>query len=232
MNNFSIVIPVYNEEGSIFNLIEEIYSIKIIQNKFELIIVNDSSDDNTENILKELQNKFDIIFLNNSSNKGQSYSLLKGIEIATHDTIVTLDGDGQNNPNNIPDLLNIYLTDSELFLVGGIRIKRNDSLIKILSSKLANKIRIFILKDNCSDTGCSLKVFSKKKFMNFPFFDGIHRFLPALFHGYGLKTFFTNVDHRPRIYGYSKYGTFDRMIRGIRDIIKVAKIIKKFKKQM
>ena len=98
---------------------------------------------------------------------------------------------------------------------------------QFLSSKFANSIRSKILKDDCLDTGCSLKVFDKNIFLNFPYFNGIHRFLPALFKGYGYKTYFINVDHRPRKKGKSNYGTIDRLYRGIIDIIKVRKIIKK-----
>ena len=111
-------------------------------------------------------------------------------------------------------------------MVGGIRKKRKDNLLKIFSSRIANIIRKLILNDNCDDTGCSLKVFDKNVFMLFPFFDGMHRFLPALFIGHSKKTFFTNVDHRKRIYGKSKYGTFKRLFGGIRDIIKVKKILR------
>ena len=230
MNYFSIVIPAYNEEKNISKLIKEIYSIKKIENIFELIIVDDCSSDNSFNVLKDLQNKYKIIVIRNEKNNGQSFSLLRGIKAAKFDTIITMDGDGQNNPKNIPDLVDIYFSDKELSLVGGIRKKRNDNFVKILSSKIANKVRSFILKDNCSDTGCSLKIFNKNIFINLPFFDGIHRFLPALFKGYQNKTFFIDVDHRPRKYGYSKYGTIDRLFIGIRDLIKVAKIVKEFKK--
>ena len=227
---FSIVIPAYNEEKNISKLIKEIYSIKKIENIFELIIVDDCSSDNSFNVLKDLQNKYKIIVIRNEKNNGQSFSLLRGIKAAKFDTIITMDGDGQNNPKNIPDLVDIYFSDKELSLVGGIRKKRNDNFVKILSSKIANKVRSFILKDNCPDTGCSLKIFNKNIFINLPFFDGIHRFLPALFKGYQNKTFFIDVDHRPRTYGYSKYGTIDRLFIGIRDLIKVAKIVKEFKK--
>ena len=115
-------------------------------------------------------------------------------------------------------------------MVGGIRFRRKDNLIKIFSSKVANSIRSKILKDNCPDTGCSLKVFDKHVFMQFPFFNGIHRFLPALFKGFGKQTYFINVDHRFRIHGHSKYGTFLRLFRGIKDLIRVAIILKKFKR--
>ena len=126
-------------------------------------------------------------------------------------------------------MFEIYQNDDELKLVSGIRFKRKDPYIKIISSKIANSIRRFILNDNNPDTGCSLKVFDKSIFLSFPFFNGLHRFIPALFNGSGYKTLNVNVDHRPRLYGISKYGTFGRLFRGIRDMIKVAKIIKSIK---
>jgi len=118
-----------------------------------------------------------------------------------------------------------------LSLIGGIRANRKDTYFKILASKIANLIRASILKDECIDTGCSLKIFDRNIFLSFPYFDGIHRFLPALFKGYGKRTFFMNVDHRSRLYGTSKYGNFFRMFKGIRDLIKVLKIIKEFKRK-
>ena len=124
-------------------------------------------------------------------------------------------------------LLDKYFSDDNLFLIGGIRVKRKDNLIKIYSSFFANLIRSFILDDGCKDTGCSLKVFDRDIFLSFPFFSGIHRFLPALFKGYGYKTSFLNVSHRPRIRGKSNYGTFDRLYRGIIDIVKVKRILVK-----
>ena len=114
--------------------------------------------------------------------------------------------------------------------MGGIRSKRKDSTIKIISSKIANLTRQFILKDNCIDTGCSLKVFNRDIFLKFPFFDGLHRFLPALFIGYNETTFFIPVEHRYRVHGNSNYGTTKRLLAGILDLIRVVKIIKKFKR--
>ena len=111
-------------------------------------------------------------------------------------------------------------------MVAGIRLKRKDSFIKIISSKIANKIRSSILKDNCPDTGCSLKIFNKNIFLQFEFFDGIHRFLPALFIGYNHKVAYVKVNHRPRLNGVSNYGTLSRLFWGIRDIIRVSRMIK------
>ena len=226
---FSIVIPIYNEAQNIQSLVYEIFNSLKDHNDFEVIIVNDFSSDNTTDILNTLKKKLNISLINNPKNKGQSFSIHKGVLKSKNNTIVTIDGDGQNNPKDIVKLLEIYFSNKEISLVGGIRVKRKDSLIKIISSKIANKIRSNILKDGCEDTGCSLKVFDKSIFLQFPFFDSIHRFLPALFTGYGYKTFFIAVDHRPRIRGYSKYKIVDRLYRGIIDIIRVKKIIRENK---
>ena len=225
MASFSIIVPLYNESNNIYTLVTEIYNSLKKYNNFELILVNDGSEDNTKDILEKIKINYPIKIVENKSNLGQSFSIWIGIKYSNHKTIITLDGDGQNNPYDIPKLLKIYFSN-KFSLVGGIRKKRKDSLLKIISSKTANKIRSVILKDNCIDTGCSLKVFDKDIFLSFPFFDGLHRFLPALFKGYGMNTFFIEVDHRPRISGISKYGTLDRLYKGIIDIIRVKKIIK------
>tara|TARA_A100001011_G_C14321313_1_gene850822 strand:- start:11294 stop:11995 length:702 start_codon:yes stop_codon:yes gene_type:complete len=232
--NFSIIIPVFNEEKNIHSLIKEIFFSVKNEKSYQIIIINDASTDNTSAELDIIKKKFSevVLVLNNKNNIGQSLSLIKGIEKSKYDTIVTIDGDGQNNPKDIPLLLKKYFEDEEILLVGGIRFKRKDSLVKMLSSRIANNIRKFILNDNCIDTGCSLKVFDRKLFLRFPKFRGMHRFLPALFKGYGSKTFFINVDHRPRKYGYSKYGTLSRLFAGISDLIRVYIIIKKYKKYL
>ena len=228
---FSIVIPVFNEEDNLVSLIREIKTSLIHYEEFELIFVNDFSSDNTLRILDKEKTKFNFKILNNNTNLGQSYSTLLGVKNSKYNTIVTLDGDGQNNPNDIPKLIEYYNENKNFFLVGGIRIRRRDNIVKIISSRIANFVRSKFLKDGCIDTGCSLKVFDKNVFLNFEYFDGIHRFLPALFNGFGYKTAFLNVDHRKREYGKSKYGTLLRLLNGIRDMIKVKKIINKNKKQ-
>ena len=224
---FSIVIPIYNEAQNIEVLVKEIFNSLKKYKIFELILVNDFSNDNTKDVVRRLQSNFEIVILNNSKNKGQSFCIHKGIKESANNIIVTLDGDGQNNPSDIPRLLDSYISNTNISLVGGIRSKRKDSFVKIFSSKIANNIRSKILNDGCVDTGCSLKVFNKQKFLKFPYFNGMHRFLPALFSGYGHKTIFINVDHRARVNGYSKYGTIDRLYRGIIDIIRVRRIVKK-----
>ena len=223
---FSVVIPLYNEEENINPLINEIvYHLDTYKN-YEIILVNDASTDNTENNIKKLNIK-NLKILKNHTNSGQSFSIHRGVLNSFYDTIVTIDGDGQNNPSDIPVLLDQFFNNDEIKLIGGIRIKRQDNFIKIYSSKIANSIRSRILNDDCKDTGCSLKVFNKNIFLEFPYFDGIHRFLPSLFKGFGYKTIFLPVKHRGRKFGQSKYGTFNRLFKGIRDIIKVYKIINK-----
>jgi len=225
---FSIVIPIFNEQDNIRVLINEIKN-KLIQfnDEYEIIIVDDGSTDSTVKILEtEVNNK--LVLLKNKINFGQSYSLKKGIENSKSDIIVTIDGDLQNNPKDIPRMIDAYYSKN-LKLLGGIRKKRQDIITKKIASYLANSIRKKILNDDCDDTGCGLKVFDKKVFLNLPFFNGIHRFLPALFKASNLNISYIEVDHRKRYMGYSKYGNFKRFLWGIRDIIKVMKIIKRIK---
>ena len=222
---FSIVIPLFNEDKNIQSLISEINLSLNQYNQYEILLINDASTDETKKVINKREDK-KIKILNNPTNKGQSFSTYEGIKYSKYETIITIDGDGQNNPSDIPKLLKYYFSNENIKMIGGIRLKRKDSIVKIFSSKIANFIRSRILNDNCMDTGCSLKIFDKNIFLSFPFFDGMHRFLPALFKGYGHKTSFIEVSHRKRKYGYSKYGTMNRLFKGIRDIIKVRNIIK------
>jgi len=222
---FSLVIPLYNESRNIKLLIDEIISNLINYKNYEIILVNDASTDDTSYVINNLTYK-KIKIITNAKNKGQSFSIHEGIKNSSYNIIVTLDGDGQNDPADISKLYELYLYNENVKLVGGIRRNRKDNYTKIITSKVANFIRSRILSDECDDTGCALKVFDKKIFLSFPFFDGVHRFLPALFKGYGHKTLFVDVNHRKRNHGSSKYGTMNRLFAGIRDILKVNKILK------
>ncbi len=227
---YSLIIPVYNEEENIQILYKEI--IESCETKeIEIIFVNDNSDDSSSFYINQLIKKdkrVKIIDLQNRS--GQSYAIYKGVEYSSFDVIITLDCDLQNDPKDINNLIEIF-NNNNYGLVGGIRYKRKDGFVKKISSVVANNIRSFILKDGCKDTGCSLKVFKKDIFLKIPFFDGLHRFLPALFIAHKENLFFCNVNHRPRVHGISKYGVSNRLFKGIRDIIKVMKIIKTINKK-
>ena len=224
--NFSIVVPVYNEEENINKLLNEIInSIKSITN-YEIIVVNDGSEDETKNVLKKF-NLYKIKIINHEKNLGQSAAIYSGIKNASYDHIITIDGDLQNDPNDIDKMVKLFKINNYKGLVSGIRRKRKDSLIKRYSSKLANSIRNLILKDGCEDTGCSLKIFEKKYFLKYKFFDGMHRYIPFLFTQSSCKISYIDVNHRFREAGVSKYGTIDRLIKGIIDIIKVKYYLKK-----
>ena len=229
---FSIVIPIYNESKNLDSLVSEIFLALKGINNFELILVNDGSTDNSKQVLEKLKKNYLITIINLNHNKGQSFAIWQGIKKSKYNDVITMDGDGQNNPTDIKKLIEFYFSDTTLSLVGGIRKKRKDSLVKIYSSKVANFIRSKILNDDCIDTGCSLKIFKKDVFLAFPFFNGIHRFLPALFKGYGKKTFYIDVDHRSRNLGISKYGTFDRLFKGVIDIFRVLIILYRYKKNV
>ena len=228
--HFSIVIPLYNEEENISFLFKEIqeqfYNLK--DHVFEVILVNDCSSDNTLKIITEIKdNNLDIVkVVDNLLNSGQSKSILNGVLASKYENIITIDGDLQNDPNDIPKLIKHYVFNQDISLVGGIRAKRKDSLLKRLSSFVANKVRSRLLDDGCVDTGCGLKIFEKKIFLEFSFFNGIHRFLPALFKGYGKKLLFVDVNHRPRYKGKSNYGTISRLVNGLIDTYRVYKTIK------
>ncbi len=228
VNNISIIIPVYNEEGNIALLVEEIERSILKSIKYEIIIVDDGSTDNTPKRLKNLKIKNrNIIILRHRKNYGQSYSLRTGILYANEDFIITLDGDGQNDPKDINKLLNNFSVDKDFQLVIGNRKKRHDKLSKKLASRFAFLIRKIILQDKTPDTGCAMKVFRKKDFILLPFFNHIHRFFPVLFRSYGGNVVSVPVNHRERLTGTSKYTNFQRALVGIYDLIGVVWLSKR-----
>ena len=231
MEKLTLVIPLFNEEENINKLFYDIKKFNVYELVDEVLFINDGSTDNTTKLINDIKyNNSKVKFIDNNINMGQSFSIYIGCKNSKWDTVITIDGDNQNNPKDIHKIVKEYISNRDLYLVGGIRKIRKDNIIKIYSSKIANLIRRRVLNDDCDDTGCSLKVFDRKTFLLFPYFNGIHRFLPALFKGYGKKTKFIEVDHNPRIYGKSKYGTFKRLIGGIFDMIRVLIIINKLKK--
>ena len=230
INNISIVIPVLNEERNIVNLIKEIKKNLEKKIKYEIIIVDDGSSDNTHNVLlKYLKKNNKVLVFKHKKNYGQSVSLRTGIMQTSSNYIVTLDGDGQNDPRDILKLLKNFETDKEFMMVIGNRVKRIDNFARRLASRAAFKIRKFILKDETPDTGCAIKVFKKEDFLKLPFFNHIHRFLPFLFNSFKGKVISIQVNHRARINGYSKYSNFQRFLVGISDIFGVIWLRKRSK---
>lgn len=215
----SIIIPVFNERDNVENLFNEIQSALPAKDyNFEVIFVDDGSNDGTRQILSELKTQHDRLqVVYHKSNYGQSAALLSGAKAAKYSILVTMDGDGQNDPADIPRLYReLYAKD---MVVLGNRKKRDDNLLRKLSSRVGNGIRRRLLNDECPDTGCSLKMFSKDAFLSLPHFNHMHRFLPALFIRAGYKIVNVKVNHRPRLHGSSKYGVFNRLFVGIHDLI-------------
>lgn len=221
----AVVVPVHNEQENLDSLIGEIRTaLEGVTGNFEIIYVDDGSTDDTLTKLVHLQKDCpQLRVLQHLNCCGQSAAVITGVEAARAGIIATLDGDGQNDPADIPALLETLQAASEpdLLLVAGLRAKRKDTWVKRLSSKIANSIRGGLLKDNTPDTGCGLKVFTRRAFLGMPHFDHLHRFLPAMMIRQGGSVVSVPVNHRPRERGKSKYGTLDRAAVGIVDLFGV-----------
>ena len=219
IRDISIVIPIYNEQDNITHLIKEVRTALEKKINYEIIIVDDGSDDNTyEAVNKIKKNNKNITIVSHKKNYGQSIGLRTGIIEANSEYIVTLDGDGQNDPRDILKLIKSFDTKVSFMMVIGNRVNRIDSIAKKLASRLAFQIRKLFLKDTTPDTGCAIKVFRKRDFLQLPFFNHIHRFLPFLFNTFGGKIISIPVNHRSRSSGISKYSNFQRFLVGINDL--------------
>ncbi len=222
--DLSVVIPVFNEEGSIGPLIEEVRTALNGKRTFEIIAVDDGSNDQTWAVLKRYsKDMVELKIVRHRRNAGQSAALLTGVKAARASWISTLDGDGQNDPADIERLLikAAQFRNAGHFLITGKRSKRHDSWLRIVSSRIANGVRQALLHDNCSDTGCGLKLFEREGFLELPRFDHMHRFLPALFKRAGGSVIDIEISHRPRTHGVSKYGVLNRFWVGIIDLFGV-----------
>jgi len=230
--DLSVVVPIFNEEDNIEGLVYEICN-SLNNLNFEVILVDDNSSDNSLKILKKIKkNNSRVRVIKHSSNYGQSFAVRSGVKFSKSKWIATLDGDGQNDPKDIPKLYKVLIEKNikcKDTLIAGHRVKRRDSLLKIFSSKYANKLRSRILKDQVPDTGCGLKLFSKDFFLDLPSFNHMHRYIPALFISRGGQVISIEVGHRPRIKGNSKYGFNNRFWVGIRDILGVRWLQKRSK---
>lgn len=217
----SVIIPVYNEEDNAGPLAAEIDGA-LSGMAYEMIFVDDASTDGTAKILQDLKEKYPALrALQHGNNSGQSRSVRSGILAARGDIIATLDGDGQNDPADIPALF-AQLTRTgapeNLALVGGRRAKRKDSAAKRFGSRFGNGVRKWLLKDEADDTGCGLKVFRRDAFLRLPYFDHIHRYIPALMLREGYAIEFCDVNHRHRQHGVSKYTNLGRLAVSIADL--------------
>lgn len=225
--DLSLIIPVYNEVDNVEGLYEEIAkALSAERFNYEVIFVDDGSTDGTVERLQILtKTHSNLRTLYHKQNYGQSAALLSGAKAARYSMLVTLDGDGQNDPADIPFLFEQL--DSPRTVVLGNRKKRDDNGLRKLSSFIGNGVRRYLLKDDCPDTGCSLKLFSREAFLALPHFNHFHRFLPALFKRAGFKLVNLPVNHRPRYHGVSKYGVMNRLFVGIYDLIGVCWLLKR-----
>ena len=221
----SIVVPVRNEQDNILPLLAEIHAALESRAEFEVVYVDDGSTDATRARLAEaLTRHARLRVLVHRESCGQSAALATGMRAARGDWVATLDGDGQNDPADIPALLAARDGASTvgLQLVSGFRKKRQDVWLKRVSSRIANGVRSRLLGDATPDTGCGLKLILRAAWLELPFFDHMHRFLPALVQRNGGATISIEVSHRPRTRGVSNYGLFDRLWIGIVDLFGVA----------
>lgn len=232
-NAISIVIPVYNEEESIGALLEEITAALTSSSlTYEVIVVDDASHDATIQVLQHAQKRSpNLRVLKHCNNQGQTAALFTGIQHACYDWIVSLDGDGQNDPMDITKLISALNQNNDAslgLLIAGQRVHRQDTWLKKVSSKIANNVRRAILHDNCMDTGCSLKLFPRDAILSLPRFNHFHRFIPAMLELKKIPTINLPVNHRNRVFGVSKYGLNNRLWVGITDMLGVRWLKKRY----
>ena len=225
----SIVVPVRNEADNIAPLIEEITAALDGRWAYEIIYVNDGSTDATaERLAAAMKQRTNLRQLRHATSTGQSAAVRSGVRRARGTIVATLDGDGQNNPAFLPDLIATLQKGGErVGLVAGQRVGRKDTGFKKLQSRVANAVRSAILHDGTRDTGCGLKAFRREVFLMMPYFDGLHRFLPALMRREGFEIAYVDVIDRPRHAGVSNYGFFDRLWIGILDLFGVWRLIRR-----
>jgi dolichol-phosphate mannosyltransferase len=230
--NVSVIIPLKNEEGNIAPLVAEIEAALASHAPFEIVAVNDGSLDKTGEVLRELQKaKPWLKVVTHRASGGQSAAIRSGIHAANAPIIATLDGDGQNNPAFLKDMVSLLKNSgAHVGLIQGQRVGRKDTGFKRWQSLIANKIRGFILKDETRDTGCGLKVFRRELYWQLPYFDALHRFMPALVRREGMAVRTFDVVDRPRHSGVSNYGFFDRLWVGALDLFGVWWLIRRRRK--
>jgi glycosyltransferase involved in cell wall biosynthesis len=228
----SVVVPVRNEADNIAPLVAEISSALTGRWAFEVVYVNDGSTDGTEAALERLMSdKPWLRQVKHAASCGQSAAVRTGVATALAPVVVTLDGDGQNDPSFIPAMLRALEAGApRIGLVAGQRVGRRSSPFKRLQSRIANAVRAAVLRDGTRDTGCGLKAFPRDLFLSLPYFDGLHRFLPALVKREGYEIAYVDVIDRPRGHGVSNYGLWDRLWVGLLDLFGVWWLIRRRKR--
>jgi dolichol-phosphate mannosyltransferase len=220
----SVVVPVKDEAENVVPLAREIAHI-VGRQSVEIIFVDDGSTDGTLASLGQLKTELPSLrVISHGGNAGQSRALRTGVRAARAGLVVTLDGDGQNDPADIPKILAPFHADPDaerIGMVSGVRVARQDTATKRIASRLANRLRRGLLHDGAADVGCGLKAFRRDAYLALPYFDHMHRYLVALMLRENLEVRFVNVGHRPRLHGRSKYGVWDRFVVGIHDLIGV-----------
>lgn len=221
----SVVVPVKDEAENVVSLAREIIRTVGNDGSVEIVFVDDGSADGTAERLIGLKPEIPTLrVIRHRENAGQSRAIRTGVRGARAGMIVTLDGDGQNDPADIPKLLAPFHADAEasnIGMVSGVRVKRRDSIQKRLASALANRFRRWLLHDDAADIGCGLKAFRRDCYLALPYFDHMHRYLAALMLREGYKVMYVPVGHRPRLHGHSKYGIWDRLAEGAGDVFGV-----------
>jgi dolichol-phosphate mannosyltransferase len=232
MPELSVVVPVHNERDNIVPLLTEIAAALRGKTDFEIVYVDDASRDDSLAVLTAAKAQFpELRVLRHLAQSGQSTALRTGIKAARGAWIATLDGDGQNDPADIPKL--VAMRDeapAAIRLFAGWRVNRQDTGSKRWASKFANGLRSRLLRDATPDTGCGIKLFDRAAFLDLPYFDHMHRYLPALFQRAGWQVRSVPVNHRPRGSGVSNYNNFNRALVGIADLRGVAWLIKRSKR--
>jgi dolichol-phosphate mannosyltransferase len=232
MPELSVVVPVHNERDNIVPLLTEIAAALRGKTDFEIVYVDDASKDDSLAVLTAAKAQFpELRVLRHLSQSGQSTAVRSGVKAASGAWIATLDGDGQNDPADIPKLLAERLASPPTVkLFAGWRVDRKDTGSKRWASKFANALRSRLLRDETPDTGCGIKLFERSVFLELPYFDHMHRFLPALVQRAGWQVKSVPVNHRPRGSGTSKYNNLNRALVGISDLRGVSWLIRRSKR--
>jgi dolichol-phosphate mannosyltransferase len=228
----SVVVPVRNEAGNVAPLVAEIAAALAGQWPFEIVYVNDGSTDGTEQeLLRLMAERPWLRQIKHAQSCGQSAAIRTGVTSARAPLVATIDGDGQNDPAFIPKLIAVLEEGApRIGLVAGQRVGRKATGFKKLQSRIANAVRGAVLKDGTRDTGCGLKAFRRDLFLSLPYFDALHRFLPALVRREGFDIGYVDVVDRSRHSGVSNYGFFDRLWVGILDLAGVWWLIRRKKR--